>query len=77
LLQSIDLLMQCHGLHHVMVRLLDEYSLLTCQNHILIDGKVVMFFKLCSHPWRFLHLDMDESKTFSLVLLPTICNMKL
>ncbi len=77
LLQSIDLLMQCHGLHHAMVILFEEHSLLRCQNHILIDGKVVIFFKLCSHPCRFLHLEMDESKTFSLVVLPTICNMKL
>jgi hypothetical protein len=42
LLQSIGLLMQCHGLHHAMVILFDEHSLLRCQNHILTDGKVVI-----------------------------------
>jgi hypothetical protein len=38
-------------------------------NNIIINGRLLVFFKqLWTHNWRFLHLGMDKSTTFDLVL---------
>jgi len=38
-------------------------------NNIIINGRLFVFFKqLWTHNWRFLHLGMDKSTTFYLVV---------